>query len=187
MPPPFGGGEDVSLLFPSPPLEGKALYGISTWSFGSDSSGGGVPGGGSQQAAWKPPARLSSPTKKQVCNNCRSISTQQQSVLVPCYLPGIHVRYAGVMDQQDVSWTKACQSKLRAMTRQQAMTRASCIESCLPSFSVNKTRPSCAPPNSRWRFGRPNVLKAGLKSLACSSHVLMLLFCLLFLLLTPCF
>eukprot|EP00752_Nemacystus_decipiens_P007052 g6322.t2 len=65
LPPPFGGGGDGSLLFPSPPLEGKALYGVSTWSFESDSSGGGDGGGGGQHTAWKPSARSPSPKKKQ--------------------------------------------------------------------------------------------------------------------------
>lgn len=71
LPPPFGGGGDGSLLFPSPPLEGKALYGLSTWSFGSHSSGGGDSGGGSEQAAWKPPEKVSSSKRKQVCT-CKS-------------------------------------------------------------------------------------------------------------------
>ncbi|CAM9254394.1 unnamed protein product [Scytosiphon promiscuus] len=40
LPPPFDGGANGSPLFPSPPLEGRALYGLSTWSFGSDLGGG---------------------------------------------------------------------------------------------------------------------------------------------------
>lgn len=35
LPPPFHGGVDGSPLFPSPPLEGRTLYGLSTWSFGN--------------------------------------------------------------------------------------------------------------------------------------------------------
>lgn len=39
LPPPFDCGVDGSPLFPSPPSEGKALYGLSTWSFASDAEG----------------------------------------------------------------------------------------------------------------------------------------------------
>ncbi|CAM9539794.1 unnamed protein product [Ectocarpus sp. 12 AP-2014] len=56
LPPPFGGGMDESPLFPSPPLEGRALYGLSTWSFGSGSGGGGNGGSVSHEAAPKPSA-----------------------------------------------------------------------------------------------------------------------------------
>lgn len=67
MPPPFGGGEDGSPLFPSPPQDGKAIYGLRTWSFGSDSGGGGSGGGGGdEQAPWKPSAASPSATKQQV-------------------------------------------------------------------------------------------------------------------------
>ncbi|CAN0192197.1 unnamed protein product, partial [Ectocarpus sp. 8 AP-2014] len=56
LPPPFDGGMDGSPLFPSPPLEGRALYGLSTWSFGSGSGGGGNGGSDSHEAAPKPSA-----------------------------------------------------------------------------------------------------------------------------------
>ncbi|CAM9140398.1 unnamed protein product [Ectocarpus fasciculatus] len=56
LPPPFDGGVDGSPLFPSPPLEGRAVYGLSTWSFGSSSGGGDNGGGGSKETAPKPAA-----------------------------------------------------------------------------------------------------------------------------------
>jgi len=77
LPPPFSGGEDGSPLFPSPPHDGKVLYGLRTWSFGSDSGGGGD-GGEDDQALWKPLA-VSPSTAKNKVHTC-----DVETLLMPC-------------------------------------------------------------------------------------------------------
>ncbi len=79
LPPPFGGGEDDSPLFPSPPHDSKALYGLRTWSFGSDSGGGGGVGG-NEQALWKPSAVSPSAAKNEVHGALETL------LVLPCTL-----------------------------------------------------------------------------------------------------
>lgn len=55
MPPSFHGGVNGSPLFPSPPLESQAIYGLSTWSFSSGSGGG---DGGSEGVGWGESAEI---------------------------------------------------------------------------------------------------------------------------------